>query len=120
MAFALQGVSKLTHKLENDEMKKPYTKPAVLKRDSLATIAACTTSNPCPSDSRLKTAIVPAGTTSSGFNLYDFSYIGQPEVWRGVMAQEVLKTHPEAVSTGSNGFLAVDYGMLGLKMERVN
>ena len=102
-------------------MKKPYTEPAVLKRDSLATIAATPSiSGPAPSDARLKTAIVPAGTTSSGFNLYDFSYIGQPEVWRGVMAQEVLKTHPEAVSTGSNGFLAVDYGMLGLKMERVN
>ena len=29
---------------------------------------------------------------------------------RGVLAQEVIKTHPHAVKLNSNGYLSVDYG----------
>ena len=70
------------------------------------------------SDSRLKENITPAGE-KNGFNLYDFNYIGEPERYRGVMAQEVAETMPEAV-TINDGYLMVDYSMLGFDMVRID
>ena len=35
---------------------------------------------------------------------------GHPAV--GVMAQEAQAVHPQAVSTGADGYLRVDYGLL--------
>lgn len=34
----------------------------------------------------------------------------------GVMAQDLLHSHPSAVITDKNGFYAVNYAMLGLRM----
>ena len=70
------------------------------------------------SDARLKENITPAGE-KNGFNLYDFNYIGEPDRYRGVMAQEVAETMPEAV-TINDGYLMVDYSMLGFDMERID
>ena len=36
------------------------------------------------------------------------------------MAQEVIKDYPEAVHTMGSGWLAVDYGVLGLEMKEVH
>ena len=72
------------------------------------------------SDSRLKTDITPIGTAGNGLPLYTFRYIGLPQVYSGVMAQDVLMHTPEAVVTGPFGILAVDYGMLGLEMQEIN
>lgn len=70
------------------------------------------------SDERLKENVTEAGERN-GFKLYDFNYIGEPETrYRGVMAQDVLETMPDAVSE-INGYLAVDYGQLGFEMERI-
>jgi len=50
------------------------------------------------------------------FNIYRFQYIGTPEVFEGVMADEVREIVPEAVQEMSNGFLAVDYNMIDQRM----
>jgi formylglycine-generating enzyme len=81
-----------------------------------ATGAGCTVA---PSDSRLKTDIIRVGETGSGLPLYTFRYIGGTTVYRGVMAQDVLKVMPEAVILMPNGYWAVNYAMLGLVMEPV-
>jgi hypothetical protein len=60
------------------------------------------------------------GTTVFGLPLYHFRYIGQPETYEGVMAQEVLKVMPRAVSVGADGFYRVNYRALGTAMRRVS
>ena len=35
------------------------------------------------------------------------------------MAQDVLKVEPSAVSMGADGYYMVDYGKLGIAMERI-
>jgi len=72
------------------------------------------------SDSRLKADITPIGTAANGLPLYSFRYIGLPQVYSGVMAQDVLMHTPEAVISGPFGIMAVDYGMLGLEMQQIN
>ncbi len=71
------------------------------------------------SDRRLKTDIHRIGTTVLNLPLYSFEYKDQPGTYVGVMAQDVLKVKPSAVSIGSNGYYMVDYGKLGIVMERV-
>jgi len=72
------------------------------------------------SDSRLKTDIVPLGVAANGLPLFSFRYIGLPQVYSGVMAQDVLLHTPEAVNVGLFGFMTVNYEMLGLKMGSLN
>ena len=69
------------------------------------------------SDINLKENIKPAGT-ENGHNIYEFNYIGKPERYTGVMAQETQQTHPEAVSE-IDGYLAVNYDMIGVQMREV-
>jgi hypothetical protein len=64
------------------------------------------------SDMRLKEDIRLVGRTFDGLNVFTFHYKGDPVVRMGVMAQEVLKVHPEAV-TEIDGYLAVDYSRIG-------
>lgn len=70
------------------------------------------------SDKELKENIEHVGN-SNGFPLYQFNYKGDSKRYEGVMAQDVLKTKPEAVVVGRDGFYRVDYGMLGLQMREV-
>ena len=82
-------------------------------------------SNPPPSkgriasDIRLKKDIILVGTTRYQLPLYDFSYIDQPGRFEGVMAQDVLKVMPEAVTIDADGFYRVNYTMLGIEMKRL-
>jgi hypothetical protein len=69
------------------------------------------------SDRRLKENINYVGKRN-GHRLYAYNYKGKPGRYIGVMAQEVKKIKPDAVIT-LNGYLAVNYGMLGLEMQRV-
>jgi hypothetical protein len=69
------------------------------------------------SDSRLKQDIEKIGK-ENGFNIYKFKYLWSPVEYIGVMAQEVMKTVPDAVEVMSNGFMAVHYDKLGLKMRK--
>jgi hypothetical protein len=72
------------------------------------------------SDIRLKTDIAPAGERN-GHAWYTYRYVWDDvgTVRSGVMAQEVMATHPEAVLTHPLGFLMVDYSKLGLENAAV-
>ncbi len=54
----------------------------------------------------------------NGYNIYQFRYKDQPEVYEGVMAQEVKDINPDAVGE-RNGFMTVNYSMIGIEMRRV-
>lgn len=70
------------------------------------------------SDIRMKENIVEVGMTDGGHTIYEYEY--KPEFkdvaghgrFRGVMAQEIEKSIPEAVSIASNGYKMVDYSMV--------
>lgn len=68
------------------------------------------------SDRRLKENIVPIGQ-ENGHNIYEFNYIGMQPRLVGVMAQEVLETHPEAVVTNDQGYMAVNYHKIGVQFR---
>ena len=63
------------------------------------------------SDRRLKRNIKRIGTHRLGIGLYDFDYIWG-EHSQGVMADEVMRVMPAAVSV-HDGYMAVDYSMIG-------
>jgi len=63
------------------------------------------------SDIRVKENIVPEATHWKGFNVYSFNYIGESKPRRGVMAQEVEVSRPDAVYE-IGGIKHVAYGLL--------
>jgi len=102
-------------------MKKLYVKPELRKSQCLSVVTAFVASpKVMDSDIRLKTDIERVGVAANGLPLYRFKYIGGSDVHEGVMAQDVLKVFPEAVCVRPNGYLAVDYGMLRMRMTRVH
>lgn len=60
------------------------------------------------SDERLKEDIEHVGELNDGQPVYKYRYIGSPAFQIGLMAQDVEKLHPEAV-TEVGGYKAVDY-----------
>ena len=71
------------------------------------------------SDVRLKTDIQQVGTTAHELPLYTFRYIGKDDLYEGVMAHDVQKVMPVAVSVGEDGYYRVNYMMLGIELHRV-
>jgi hypothetical protein len=73
------------------------------------------------SDRRIKENIDLVGVDEvTELNLYEFNYKGDTSRrFRGVMADEVLITHPEAVYDTDLGFMAVKYDLLGIELEEV-
>lgn len=69
------------------------------------------------SDIALKEDIVLLGHLANGLGYYRFSYIDSRKAYVGVMAQEVQRLMPEAVTRGSDGYLRVYYDRLGLKFR---
>lgn len=69
------------------------------------------------SDINLKENIKNIGK-KNGFNIYEFNYIGNPDKYIGVMAQEVQEIMPDAV-VEKDGFLAVDYGKIGVNFIKL-
>ena len=63
------------------------------------------------SDIRVKRNIVPEGTSWKGLDVYTYNYLGQSTRRRGVMAQDVEKIYPNAVSE-LGGVKHVDYGAI--------
>lgn len=61
------------------------------------------------SDERLKEDIAPVGKLNDGQNVYSYRYKGDPVPRIGLMAQEVERVHPEAVSEHPSGYKMVDY-----------
>lgn len=72
------------------------------------------------SDRRLKENIEAVGQDEdTGLTLYEFNYIGETQRYRGVMADEVQRVMPRAVSLDADGYAMVDYNMLGIEMVEV-
>lgn len=79
---------------------------------------------PTQSDRALKENIVRIDTHPLGFGVYLFDY--KPEYRHtcgfgrqfGVMADEVERVMPFAVSVAPTGFKSVDYGKLGIRRPR--
>ena len=71
------------------------------------------------SDRRLKKNIKYKSKSKSGLNVYEFEYNWSPQKYIGVMAQEVKKVKPSAVSENIFGHMMVDYNQLDINMERV-
>lgn len=70
------------------------------------------------SDRRLKENIIPDGL-ENGHKMYVFNYKGDKKKYRGVMAQDIEKTHPEAISRTDDGLMMVDYSKLPVNMTEV-
>lgn len=80
----------------------------------ITTIASIASSAAACSDIRIKCNI-ELDSIKNGFNLYKFNYIWDLKTtYLGVIAQEVQTIMPEAVKE-LNGYLTVDYKMLGLE-----
>jgi hypothetical protein len=72
---------------------------------------------PVLSDHRLKTNIVHCETRENGLRIVEFSYLGFTNRWRGLIAQDVVQTHPDAVVEDENGLLTVDYNGLDVSLQ---
>jgi hypothetical protein len=57
------------------------------------------------------------GRLSDGLGYYRFVYNGGHTAYVGVMAQEVQRIAPEAVTLGADGYMWVSYDLLGLPFE---
>ena len=93
--------------------------PAKLSDPRLAKLGAKIGGKPV-SDLRLKTDITRIGTAAHGLPLYTFRYIGETDLYEGVMAQDVLHVMPTAVSVAEDGYYRVDYEQLGIPFRRLH
>jgi hypothetical protein len=77
---------------------------------------------PEESDIRLKRDITHVATRGDGLPIYSFRYLWDDDVYVGVMAQDLLENERwrPAVSTKANGYFAVNYGRLGLRMTTLD
>jgi len=71
------------------------------------------------SDIKLKDNIEYLYNSSEGHKVYAFNYKGGDVRYKGVMAQDLLKTNPEVVSK-KDGILNVDYSKIDVNMEVYN
>ena len=74
-------------------------------------------------DKRLKKNIQFVGKSSNGHNIYNFEYIDNlylPRgIFQGVIAQEIINTVPDAVILDNNGYYRVDYSKLDVKFKKI-
>lgn len=66
----------------------------------------------CFSDERLKTNVEKIGVHSLGINVYEYDIMGKRET--GVMAQDLLKIMPSAVTQNLNGYYKVNYNLIDI------
>lgn len=90
---------------------------------ALGGAAAMKTAGFFPSDRRIKENIEEVGVDQrTALTLYEFNYkkeVGDPDIrYRGVMADEVELSYPDAVGE-FNGYKTVHYAMLGIEMKEV-
>lgn len=69
------------------------------------------------SDIRLKHDVVLLGRLSNGIGIYRFAYNGEKREYVGVIAQDVMRVMPNAVTRGSDGYLRVHYDEIGVKFQ---
>ena len=98
-----------------------YATPILLATVTAAQAASGTPSPPPSSDVRLKMNITSVAVLPNGLKLYSFQYRRDPTTtYVGVLAQDLLESENsefrDAVVVGSDGYYAVKYDELGLKM----
>ena len=99
-----------------------YATPVLLATVTAAQAASAPTPAPPPeSDARLKMNITPVAMLPNGIALYSFQYRrGPTTTYVGVLAQDLLNSENrkfrDAVIVGGDGYYAVNYDALGLKM----
>ncbi|WP_425098408.1 tail fiber domain-containing protein [Tropicibacter sp. S64] len=71
------------------------------------------------SDASMKTDITRVGQTASGLPLYHYRYKGYPNVFEGVMAQDLLELRPEAVKRHKSGVLLVNYDAIDAELKLI-
>ena len=73
------------------------------------------------SDPRLKENVVFVGRDpGTNLALYEFNYKADPSTrYRGVMADDVQRNYPQAVTRSPEGYLAVNYDLLGVPFTKV-
>ena len=67
------------------------------------------------SDERVKNDIHLVGAMPNGIEVYSFRFKWHWMPYVGVIAQQVRKIMPEAVTKGDDGLLRVDYGKVGVR-----
>lgn len=72
------------------------------------------------SDDNLKEDINFLYRRGDGLGVYSFRYKGQPTVFKGVLASEVERLYPQAVSTDDDGDRMVDYDVIGVYPEIIH
>ena len=73
------------------------------------------------SDIKLKENITKEGKSLKGYTIYTWNYKNDRTTrYRGVIAQDVIKTNPMAVDIMSNGYLGVHYDKIDVPMEVVS
>ncbi len=65
----------------------------------------------------VKTDTSLLGYLNNGLGFYSFRYRGEETLYVGVMAQEVLRVLPQAVTRDAQGYLRVFYDQLGLTFQ---
>ena len=73
------------------------------------------------SDRRVKNNIDRVGTSPQGYGIFEWNYKGESpdDRYRGVIAQDVVKQNPMAVTILENGLLGVYYDKLDVELEAV-
>lgn len=71
------------------------------------------------SDIRAKENIKHLGYENN-WPIYEYNYKGDDTIYQGVMAQDVQKIKPEAIQFREDGLMMVNYGMIGIRMRKVN
>jgi len=93
------------------------TTTAVPTSTATPTSSASPPTSGAPSDIRLKRDIAPVAQLANGLGLYRYRYLWSDTLYVGVMAQEVMAVVPDAVVHGADGYLRVDYGRLGTRLQ---
>ena len=98
-----------------------YATPVLLATVTAAQAASGTPAPPLVSDARLKMNVTPVAVLPNGLTLYSFQYRRDPTTtYVGVLAQDLLKSENSefrhAVVVGADGYYAVKYDELGLRM----
>ena len=72
------------------------------------------------SDVELKENISKVGTSPSGLGIYEWNYIGKPDRYRGVIAQDLIAHGREdAIVEADNGYLMVRYDKIDVDLHHL-
>lgn len=75
----------------------------------------------CNSDRRVKDNLILIGKSGMGINIYRFNYIGESELYEGVIAQELIDTEfSSALEIGEDGLYKVDYSKIDVEFKKIN